>query len=322
MNTPQRVLELLYDRGEGCFSLDELAAAAGIGLPRLATAMTDLGRRQKLELSPAGVRLIRPAALDAHLIERGLNTRRVGLSVICFDEVASTNDVAFDSARQANADGLVVLAESQRSGRGRLGRRWISPSGANILLSVLLVGGSDELPHEAVTIAAGLAAAEGVAESCNLEARLKWPNDVLVDGAKLAGVLVEVRKVAGRRTTVIGIGLNANASPPAEQVDRPVTSLAAHLGHPVERVEVVQAVLRRLDEWTTRIAGGGLEELHAAWLSRCGMINDRVAVMSAGRRYVGRVLDVSPLEGLVLAVDSGQHVHIPAEGATVVTGDA
>jgi len=317
VKSPQRVLELLYDR-EGPFALAELAAAAGVSRNRLDDVLGELARRQRLDSSPAGVWLVRPVALDAHLIERGLNVRRVGRSAICFDEVGSTNDVAFDSARQADADGLVVLAESQRAGRGRLGRTWISPPGTNILLSAVLLGDRRSLPHEAVTIAAGLAAAEGVAESCQLDPQLKWPNDVLLDGRKLAGVLVEVRTVARRRATVVGLGLNANAAPSDERVDRPATSLADHLHAPVERVEVVRAILRRLDEWVARVMDGRLDELHAAWLARCGMINERVTVQSKGWRQVGRVLDVSPLEGLILAGDDGRTVHIPAEGATLI----
>jgi len=317
--TSDKVLELLYDRPEGFFGLAELAAAAGLDRKRLGAAiaaMRDDG--YELESSPAhGLRLVRPVKLNARLIERDLGTRRVGRNVICFDEVDSTNDVAWDSSRQAGCDGLVVLAEFQRKGRGRFGREWLSPPRENILMSVLLADDSALLAHDALTIAAGLAVAEGVEASCGLACELKWPNDVLLDGAKTAGVLVELKGSAGRRHVVIGIGINASASPPADKVDARATCLADRLGHPAERIEVARCVLRRLDERVYLIEKRELAELHTAWLARCGMLNQRVAVLAGGARHVGRVLDVSPLEGLVLCTDDGRTLHFPAKSSTL-----
>jgi len=319
METTKRVLELLYDRREGFFAAGELAAAAGIDRDRLEGELARLRRAgQRIELCPGcGVRLRRPARPDAHLIERRLGTRRLGRHVICFDEVDSTNDVAFDSARQADADGLVVLAEFQRRGRGRLGRRWISAPGQSILLSALRIDAGGKWPHEAVTIAAGLGVAEGIEDACGLVGQLEWPNDVMLEAKKLAGILVEVRTVGGDRAVVIGAGINADGAP-GEPLDRPATSLAEHLGHPVERIEVIRSVLRRLDDWMHRVEAGRLDELHAAWISRCGMLNTRIEVVCDTGRYVGRVLDVSPLEGLILACDDGRNVRLAAESSTVL----
>ena len=316
-----RVLELLYDRVDGFFSLDELAAAAAMNRRRLDTVLQTLREGgHPLDSSPAhGVRLLRPAKLNSHLIERDLGTRRVGRCVICFEEVDSTNDVAMASAGQSDTDGLVILAEFQRCGRGRLERQWISPWGANVLLSaVLLEEDSERLSYGPLTIAAGLAVAEGIEAACELHCQLKWPNDVLLDGAKVAGILVEIQTGAAGRRVVVGIGINTHASPPSGEVRTPATDLASHLGRAVERTEVVRAVLRQLDVWVHRVGDGRLAELHDAWLWRCGMINQRITVQCASRRYVGRILDVSPLEGLVLCCDDGRRIHLPAESTTVV----
>ncbi len=331
MSDLNRVLELLYDRGEGFFAIEELTAASGLSRARLEEVLESVRHRgHELEFSPGhGVRLARPMRLEAHLIQRELGTQRVGRHVICFEEVDSTNDVAFDSARQARAefrgqedaqgdpDGLAVLAEFQRRGRGRLGRRWLSPPEANVLMSVLLIDSESKLAHEALTIAAGLAVSEGVESACGLETQLRWPNDVLVDGKKAAGILVELRTVAETRAVVIGVGINANWAPAAD-VDALAVSLAEELGHPVERIEIVRAVLRRLDQWTRRVEAEQLEELHSVWLARCGMLNERITVVCGGKRYVGRALDVSPLEGLILSCDDGQRLHLPAESSTVL----
>ena len=222
-------------------------------------------------------------------------------------------------ARSELFDGLVILAEFQRCGRGRLERQWISPWGANVLLSaVLLEDDSERLSYGPLTIAAGLAVAEGIEAACELHCQLKWPNDVLLDGAKVAGILVEIQTGAAGRRVVVGIGINTNASPPSDEVRTPATDLASHLGRAVERTEVVRAVLRQLDVWVHRVGDGRLAELHDAWLWRCGMINQRITVQCASRRYVGRILDVSPLEGLVLCCDDGRRIHLPAESTTVV----
>ena len=315
-----RILELLYDRGDRFFLVDELARAAGAAQADLARALHELGELgHHIETQPAyGVRLLRPIKLCAALIERDLGTRRVGRSVICFDRVGSTNDVAMASARQGDTDGLVVLAERQDRGRGRQGRQWISPPGANIMLSTLLLESGDAPRYDEVTIAAGLAVAEGVADACGLRAGLKWPNDVLLDGEKVAGVLVETRRTPPGWAVVIGVGINANSSPRADQVDSPATDLACHLGQPVERTEVIRAVLQRLDGRLAPMDGRELDELHRAWLARCAMINERITARCDGVCYAGRVMDVSPTDGLTLCCDDGCRVQLPAERTTIL----
>ena len=322
MTTFDRILTALYDRREAFVSVEDLAAVAGVGRGRLDRELEALRQAGcRLEFSPQeGVRLLPPVPLAACLIERDLGTARVGRSVMCFEEVESTNDVALAAIRQGGADGLVVLAECQTRGRGRLGRTWVSPARRNVLLSALLVdeGTTRGRRHEALTIAAGLAAAEAIEESTGLACELKWPNDVLLVGAKVAGVLVEMRAEGQSLGTVLGVGVNVNAAPPPEEVDRPVTCLAERLSHEVDRVAVVRSLLRRLDEWVRRTDADELEELHRGFLARCRMINERVTILCDGRQHTGRVLDVDPLRGLVLCHDDGSRAYLRAEGSSVV----
>ncbi len=322
MKTSDRILEVLYDRREGYVALEELAAAVGVApadLERELDAM--FGSWYRLEYSPPdGVRLLPPVPLSPHLIERGLPERRVGRSVLCFEVVGSTNDVALEAIRQEGADGLVVVAEAQSRGRGRRGRAWVSSPHQNVLLSALLIepAGRRAPPHEALTIATGLATAEAIEEAAGLPCELKWPNDVLLDGAKVAGVLVEMRREGETLGVVLGVGINANRAPPADEVDRRATCLADHLAHPADRIAIVRALLGRLDAWVARVAAGRLDELHAGFLARCRMVNQRLTVLCDGRRHSGRVLDVDPLEGLVLCLDDGSRTRLPAARATVL----
>lgn len=328
MDSVNRILERLYERRGSFCPVEELGRDCGLGRERVEEAMGVLERRgQGVEREPGrGVRLAEPIRMDAHLITRGLETARVGRDAVCFGEVGSTNDVARGAAVGGRCDGLVVTAESQTAGRGRQGRTWVSGAGRNILASVVLLQEAGELAApstalrtaEAVTIAAGLAIAQGVEDACGLRCSLKWPNDVLLEGAKAAGVLVEAVTLGARGCLVVGFGVNVNEGPPAGQVDRAATCLREHAAGAVERIEVLRRVLARLDGWVGAIGEGKLGRLHDEWVGRCGMMNQRVTVLSEGRRVTGRVLDVSPLEGLVLMCDSGQTVRLAAGGATVV----
>ncbi len=258
--------------------------------------------------------------MDAHLIERSLPVEHIGKHVICFDEADSTNDIAFASARQAGGQALVVTAEYQRAGRGRLGRTWFSQPGTAVLASVLLHRQAGELPHEALTLAAGLAVAEGIEESTGVSPGLDWPNDVVIGAAKLAGVLVEVHTVDDNRQVVIGFGINVFTAPAAEKTVRPATCLAGEVGDAtsLERIEILRAVLEKIQRWVAALQVGRTDELHHCWCSRCSMINRRLCVQSGDHRFTGRVVDVSPSEGLVLLGDDGQRMSLPAATSTIV----
>ena len=356
MRLANRILELLYDRQGEYVWLDELASGASAALPGVERALTELAARgHRFERSPGrGIRLVRPTVLDAHLVERDLPVERIGRHVICFGQVGSTNEVAFDSAAQAPGQSLVVTAEHQTGGRGRLGRTWLSEPAAGVLASVLLDDPAEALAHDALTVAAGLAVAEGVEQAAGVRTGLEWPNDVVLDGAKLAGVLVEMRRPsrptrggasngAAPRRVVVGFGVNVISAPPAAALGRAATCRADALGvgdsgpagSGLERTEVLRAVLIRLDHWAGAVRGGLTEPLHRLWLERCAMINRRVTVdchlpappATAGstggaghgtRRVTGRVVDVSPLEGLILLADSGEQLHLPAAMSSIV----
>jgi BirA family biotin operon repressor/biotin-[acetyl-CoA-carboxylase] ligase len=327
MRLANRILERLYDRQGRCVPLDELAAAGGanVNRGRMERALEEVrARGHVLERSPlGGVRLVRPTVLDAHLIERDLPVRRIGRHVICFAAVGSTNNVAFDSARSAGARPLVVTAEFQRAGRGRLGRRWLSRPGEAILASVLLGyarrgPGRGGLAPEGLTIAAGLAVAEGIEQATGVRAMLEWPNDVVFEGAKLAGVMVEVREVPAGGRLVVGFGINVAGAPAPGEVARAVTCLTEAAGTAPERIEVLRAVLVALDGRVADVRARRIAALHDAWARRCAMLNRRVTVASAGRRVTGRVLDVSPREGLFLLTDAGERLHLAAATSTVV----
>ena len=316
MDKTNRILGLLYDRN-GPVWMAELASAIGTDVAAVDAAIAELTRRgHTIKRGPDGVRLARPTVLDAHLVERDLGVERIGRHVVCFGEVDSTNDVAFGSSGGPVEEALVVTAESQRAGRGRLGRTWLSEFGAGLLTSVLLHRSAGNWAQEGLTLAAGVSVAEGVDAAAGVRCRLEWPNDVMLEGAKLAGVLVEVRD--GR--VVVGVGVNVAAAPPAGAIDRRAVCLAGVVGGPIERIDLLRSILRALDARCIELLADRTDAIHDAWADRCVMINRRVRAAGPDGEVAGRVLDVSPTEGLILETDAGIRLHLPAATSSIIPG--
>ena len=225
----------------------------------------------------------------------------------------STNDEAAALAAAGAPHGAVVVAAAQRRGRGRLGRSWYSPPGESLYLSCLLRPQLTPAAVPPITLAAGVAVAEAVA-ALGLGPRLKWPNDVLVGGRKLAGVLTEMTTRGGQvDTAVVGVGVNVNArSFPPELAGR-ATSLAIELGRSVDLIALRSELLAQLDIWLGRFLADGLTEVGPAWTRWSGVGGQRVRVeLGGGAAVEGRVRGITPDGALDLEDDRGHHVRIVA----------
>ena len=235
--------------------------------------------------------------LDAAVILRGLRPRRIPSELLCLDEVPSTNDVCWERARAGAADGLTVAAEFQTSGRGRFGRAWHSPRGLAIAVSVLLRPAVPPAYLPLLTAAAAVAAAEAAGP----DARIRWPNDVVLGGRKLAGVIVEGRDPGA---WVLGCGLNVNLResdfPP--ELRSASTSLLIATGRLHDRNDVLRTFLSRLDarydEALTGAAGLG-----TSWRDLSALLGRQVAVTEGGREYRGEVVDLDVLEGIAIRLE-------------------
>lgn len=254
-----------------------------------------------------GFKLGRPIdRLSSELIEYGLGTERIGRKCLVFECTDSTNDVAWQYANEGGHDGLAVFAERQRSGRGRLGRTWQSPERAGVLCSVLLSGDEPVAPA-LLSLLVGLAAAETVEVTCGIRGRIKWPNDLYLEQRKVAGTIVESRWQGSRTRHVLGVGINCSQRrdefPP--ELQGKAASLRQIIGQPVDRLQIAQQLLRRLDALLADACQNGTETLHRAWRQRCDDIGRRLAVRCNNRDFTGYVVDVDPLQGLLLQLDVG-----------------
>jgi BirA family transcriptional regulator, biotin operon repressor / biotin---[acetyl-CoA-carboxylase] ligase len=231
-----------------------------------------------------------------------LGTRVVGRCIHWHDSVPSTNDLALELAEIPVPEGTVVIADVQTAGRGRLGRAWASPRGG-VWLSVILSPGlpQDRLP--VIGLAAGTAAAQAIRTTTGLPARLKWPNDVLIGGKKVVGVLAEATPGADR--VVVGIGINANIALDAlrKVSGHPVTSLQAQLGRPVQRGVLIRAVLRELDQAYAVLRAARVPELLGRWRELAETLGRPVRVEMTGATIHGTAFDIDEAGALLIRLD-------------------
>ena len=225
-----------------------------------------------------------------------------------YRSLESTQTVARAWAAAGAPEGAVVLADYQTAGRGQHGRSWTAPAGTALLFSVVLrprlpIARWPELP-----LAAGCAVAEGVESVGPLVARLKWPNDVVIDGRKVAGVLTE--GVAGERPLVVlGVGVNVSQRDgdwPPHLVDG-ARALAALVGAPVSRQTLLLALLARLEAWYGVLLHEGFEPVRNAWRQR-GLLGARVPLPDGE----GTSVDLGPHGELVVRRDDGRQVLLVA----------
>ncbi len=232
-----------------------------------------------------------------------------------FETLPSTNDAARDMAVDGAPEGTVVVAEVQTSGRGRLNRHWQSPPG-NLYCSVVLRPDCEARRCAQLSFAAALAAAEAVAEIIpQSDVRLKWPNDVLAGGRKIAGLLLEAAPVAAAQIpwVVVGCGLNIGVHP--EYRESPATSLAAEGAEAVAPDDVLAAFLERLDHWTATWRRLGFGPLRQAWLGRAHGMGTRVLTrVTGGGGPNGLFVDIDEEGGLVLDLGAGKR-HTISGGA-------
>ena len=220
------------------------------------------------------------------------------------EQSASTNADVAERFRGGEQEGLVVVAEHQTAGRGRMGREWVTPARSSLTASFLLVPG--DVPAQRwpwLPLLTGVAVAAAVRRVTGVAADLKWPNDVLAEDHKLGGILLERVEHEGAAAAVVGIGINC-AQTPDELPIPEATSLGIVTGSPVDRSALLEALLEELagryDEWRSGV------DVRAAYLDLCRTPGQHVRVAVPGGELVGEAVDVDPGGRLVVRTDGGE----------------
>jgi BirA family biotin operon repressor/biotin-[acetyl-CoA-carboxylase] ligase len=304
----------LLAAGDDCLSGERLAGDLGISRTAVSKHLAVLRERGfSLDASPRrGYRLLAwPDALTPEAVLPRLQTRALGRVLIHRGVCDSTNTLAFSEGVAGADHGLIVVADAQTSGRGRRGRDWHSPPGAGLYVSVLLR--PRLLPQAAppLAFAAAVAVAETLEETLSLTPRLKWPNDVLLRGRKVCGILLEMCAEPERVSFVVcGIGLNVNAeSLPADLAPR-ATSLRLELGHDVARPLVLAPLLGALERWVERYVNEGFAPLREAWLARAAHMGQEVRVVAPHDTIQGVAETLDADGALVIRLASGEQKRI------------
>ena len=303
------VLEMLRRHKSHWVSTEAMQLALGFSnsaIPSHIEELREMGH--EIEGIPVrGYRLVgHPKALSSELIAYGLATDRVGKQVLVYDSTESTNDVAWHYVAEAGYDGLSVFAEYQRAGRGRMGRTWSAPKGSSILCSVLLQK-EQQIPAGVFPLLAGLATATTMEKQSESRVHIRWPNDVILAGRKVAGTIVESRSSVSGNAYVIGIGINCSQREQdfPDDLRETAISLRQVSGREIDRLSLAQELLRQLDHWISVVKTTGTHDLHTKWMERCDDIGRRITVASNRQTFCGRVMDVNPEKGLLLQLDSG-----------------
>lgn len=229
-----------------------------------------------------------PAAfqpLNAQNIQRALSTKTFGRTLHVLNEVASTNTQAAALAQDGAPHGTVIVAESQTAGRGRLGRRWHSPSGKNLYCSILLRS-MPAREHQSlwlswIPLIAALAVCRSVQVVANLKSSVKWPNDILIGNRKLGGILCESSGIGTSHAGVIvGIGLNVNVRRDEfpEELREIATSLAIETQHPCDRTALIAALLAELEVRCESFLAGNHGDILKEYMLRCSTIGRQVRI--------------------------------------------
>jgi BirA family biotin operon repressor/biotin-[acetyl-CoA-carboxylase] ligase len=250
-----------------------------------------------------------PADVAQEIARVAARAGSMGRHVHWFESTASTNDVAARLAESGAEEGTIVVAERQTAGRGRHGRVWFSPPGAGLYVSVIVRPASDESndehPAALLTLASGVAIAEAVRAVTGLPAEIKWPNDVLVGGRKLAGILAEAAVQAGTlQFVVVGFGVNLQpAAYPPELAPR-VTSIEAETSRPADRAVLVAEILAAMGERCADLRAGRFDAILSAWRRLAPSLpGARVEWDSPAGVVRGRAEDIDRHGALLVRVD-------------------
>jgi len=258
--------------------------------------------------------------LDPDKITASLKTMRIGRKVLVYDSTSSTQTIAAEYARNKENDGLAIFAEQQTAGRGRAGNQWHASRSDSILCSVVLT--QNNLPAELLSVTCAVAVAETIGKPARSQARIKWPNDIMLNGKKVAGILLESKslpisdcrmpisksKIGNRKSEiyVVGIGINCHQKTDffGAELQPIATSIDIETNSVTDRISLAKRLLTSLDHWLD-LAGRSGKKVIDEWQNLSIQLGHRVKLIYNGRQFTGNCIGIDPEKGLILQLDTG-----------------
>lgn len=261
--------------------------------------------------------------LNKKKIEARLSGHLIGKKVHYLGEVDSTNTYAAKLVQKGAKEGEVVIADCQTRGRGRMQRVWHSPPGKNLFTSIILKPSTDPSSASQITLTAGVAVAELISEFCPGKVNLKWPNDVLVDGKKVCGILSEM-KTKGHKIDhiIVGIGININMERQdfPEELQSSSTSLKEETGNHISRTDVAADLYKFFEKWYFTLITEGFDSIRDRWIKHSGVMGREIEVRGKDSKKKGKVIGLDNFGALML-YDSEMSESRILSGDVFVIGD-
>lgn len=313
----EKVLRILRTYTDRFISVDELRRRTSLSKATVARYIHKLREEgYDIQTQPHwGYKLVAlPDKLLAQELSWRLNTKVVGQRILSYDTVDSTNTVAFSLAKNGAGEGTAVFAEAQRRGRGRLGRKWISPKSKGIYLSLILR--PEIRPEQAplITLLAAVSCAETIRNICGLVAEIRWPNDILVGHKKVCGILTEMQ-VESDIVKFIILGIGINVSTQVSKLPLGASSLgeeAVEGERRFSRMELARELLCQLDREYHYFKHKGSTKLIAQWKNLSAFSGKRVKVFFTHKAIEGQAQDIDEQGALIVRLDNGFKQHVLA----------
>ncbi|WMJ85955.1 biotin--[acetyl-CoA-carboxylase] ligase [Anaerocolumna sp. MB42-C2] len=243
--------------------------------------------------------------LDSSFIEKQMTTKCIGKKVAYYNEVDSTNVIAKQLGKKPDNHGTLVLAEQQNAGRGRLGRNWSSPKGDGIWMSLILQPDIRIEHASMLTLVTALAVNQGIRKVTGLNSFIKWPNDIVINGKKVCGILTEMSTINEKlECIVIGIGINANRDLFSEELKITATSLKLESGKEIERTSLIAAIMLYFESYYGIFAKeenlkGLIHDYNKMLINR----NRQVKIIGSNSEYIGLALGINETGALLVQTE-------------------
>jgi BirA family transcriptional regulator, biotin operon repressor / biotin---[acetyl-CoA-carboxylase] ligase len=321
---PEAIVGLLREN-EGYLSGVDMASRLGV---TRAAVWKAIGRLKKegyvIESSPGkGYLLLRSPDLCAADLKRIISTSvmKIGRELLFFDSVSSTNSLAMELASQGCVEGTIVIADSQTTGKGRLGRSWISPPAKNLYMSIVLRPEISPRDATALTLLSAVACASAIRRNSSIALSIKWPNDLIIGRRKIGGILTEIKADIDRiNYAVVGIGINVNMS--AEEMPDDIKDLATSLmierKEGISRTELAADVIMEFDRWYGLLMTEGKKVIIDEWLAMSSTIGKLVHVATGDRSFEGVAEGIDDEGLLIVKQDDGTYRKVSAGDVTMV----
>jgi len=307
-----RILELFRQHSDSFVSGEEICRDLGISRTAVWKQIRQLRQLgYEIEAVPSKGYSLRttPDTLISAEVIADLNTTLIGSDIIFLPQTDSTNIQARLLADQGAVDGTVLIADQQTGGKGRMGRFWVSPQGVNLYLSIILRPDIPLRDATQMTFLSAVAVAEAIEGCGDLTPRLKWPNDVLLNGKKVAGLLNELNAETEQiHYMILGVGVNLNMRPDQfpTNLRSPATSLLIEGGAKISRLDFTRTLLQKTDQLYSRYLAEGFQPIMSAWEERSHMLGRRVEVDYSHSRLIGIVKGLDEAGALLLTLPNGQ----------------